>query len=55
MDVRASHSASEEDAWSPSHETLTEERHTGEIRLIAEDGRGTLDGNDLIVRFRWVV
>ena len=55
VDVRASHSASEEDAWSPSHETLTEERHTGEIRLIAEDGRGTLDGNDLIVRFRWVV
>lgn len=42
-------------AWLPSHESVTEERENGEVRVIGEDGRGTLDGNDLIVRFRWVV
>ena len=55
VEVRASHSVTDEGAWFPSHETLTEERSNGEVRLTAEDGRGTLDGNDVIVRFRWVV
>jgi hypothetical protein len=41
--------------WNPSHETVTEERENGEVRVIGEDGRGALDANDLIVRFRWVV
>ena len=55
VEVRASHSVSDEGEWLPSHETLTEERSNGEVRVTAEDGRGTLDGNDVVIRFRWVV
>ena len=55
VEARVTHSANGDGNWSPSHETLTEERANGEVRVIAEDGRGTLDANDLIVRFRWVV
>ena len=53
VEVKVSYSP-EEGSWSPSHEKVTEEREIGEIHVIAEDGRGALDGNDLIVRFRWV-
>lgn len=54
VEVRVKHSVAGDGVWSPSHETVTEERSAGEVRVIAEDGRGTLDGNDLVVRFRWV-
>jgi hypothetical protein len=54
VQVKLSHSPSE-GKWAPSHEKVTDERAQGEIRVIAEDGRGALDQNDLIVRFRWVV
>lgn len=55
VEVRVAHSKDGDGNWSPSHETLTEERSNGEVRVIAEDGRGALDVNDLVVRFRWVV
>lgn len=55
VEVRVTHSVNGDGIWSPSHETVTEERTAGEVRVTAEDGRGTLDANDLIVRFRWVV
>jgi hypothetical protein len=54
IQVKLSHSEDGEN-WSPSHEFVTEEPGSGEIRVIGEDGRGALDANDLIVRFRWVV
>jgi hypothetical protein len=54
VEVKVSHSTGD-GAWSPSHENVNEARENGEIHVIAEDGRGALDGNDLIVRFRWVV
>jgi hypothetical protein len=53
VEVKVSYSTGD-GSWSPSHEKVTEEREKGEIYVIAEDGRGALDGNDLIVRFRWV-
>lgn len=54
VQVNLTHSP-EEGTWRPSHEQILDESEKGEVRVIAEDGRGTLDGNDLIVRFRWVV
>ena len=54
VEVKLSNSKGDGD-WRPSYEQVTEERANGEIRVLAEDGRGALDGNDLIVRFRWVV
>ena len=56
VDIQAKVAYSEDgQTWNPSHETVTEERGNGEIRVIGEDGRGALDANDLVVRFRWVV
>ena len=54
VEVKLSYSEDGE-KWTASHETVTEEPGNGEIRVIGEDGRGALDANDLIVRFRWVV
>ena len=54
VEVKLSHSPGD-GVWAPGYEQVTEERENGEIRVIAEDGQGALDSNDLIVRFRWVV
>jgi hypothetical protein len=43
------------DSWLPSHETVTDESSAGRILVLAEDGTGALDGNDLVVAFKWVV
>ena len=54
VEVKLAHSTGDGE-WAPGYEQVTEERENGEIRVTAEDGRGALDSNDLIVRFRWVV
>jgi hypothetical protein len=54
IDVKLFYST-DDGVWLPSHEKVTEARENGEILVIGEDGRGALDANDLILRFRWVV
>jgi hypothetical protein len=46
--------AGDDGVWSESHQSVIDESSVGKITVTAEDGRGTLDGNDLILRFRWV-
>lgn len=53
VEVRLSHSLGD-GTWLPSHEQVIDARAQGDIQVIAEDGKGALDGNDLVVRFRWV-
>ena len=52
--------AAEDDSWAPSHETVIDQKLPGElgmneIQILGEDGQGSLDGNDVVVRFRWVL
>jgi hypothetical protein len=54
IEVKLAHSSAE-DSWSASHENVIDERANGQIHVIGEDGRGALDANDVVVRFRWVI
>ena len=42
-------------SWKPSHGQIVDQRSSGEIQVVGEDARGALDGNDIIIRFRWVI